>query len=189
MDEAIKRTFIAHVEDKPGVLNRVVSLFRRRSYNIMSLSVGSTETPGVSRITFVMAATADAAQRIQANLYKMVNVLQIEDVTHGHAIVRELILIKVKLTGSNRNELLKLCDVFKARVVDVDADTLTMESSGDKETIRGLIEMVQPFGILEMVRTGAVAMGRGSQQAEYAKDMVNRGKAASDPGVLPSLGG
>jgi acetolactate synthase I/III small subunit len=156
------RTFVAHVEDRPGVLNRVVSLFRRRGYNIESLTVGTTDKPGVSRLTVVMEADDDGARRIEANLYKLVNVLYVEDLSSAATVTRDLALLKVSATTETRPQILQLADVFRARAVDVTPDALVLEMTGAAEKIDGLIEVLRPFGILEMVRTGIVAMTRGA---------------------------
>jgi acetolactate synthase-1/3 small subunit len=148
------RTFVAYVEDQPGVLNRVASLFRRRNFNIVSLNVGRTHDPGVSRMTFVVEADDDKARRIEANLYKLVNVLSIEDITDQPSIVRDLALIKVSVGPERRGEVLQLCEVFRARAVDVSPST--------QDKIMGLVAILQPFGILEMVQSGTVAMTRGT---------------------------
>lgn len=152
------RTFIVFVEDKPGVLNRVISLIRRRNYNIDSLTVGRTERAAVSRITLVIGADDGMARRLEANLYKLVNVLYVQDVSQLSAVVRELVLLK--LDDRRRPELLQLCEGFGARVVNIAAGAITVEATGDPEKIDGLIAALQPFGILEMVRTGSVAMTR-----------------------------
>lgn len=157
------RTFIVHVEDRPGALNRVVSLFRRRSYNIESLTVGRTERPSVSRITLVVRADEGGALRLEANLYKLIDVLEVRDVTSSPAVIRELAF--VKLDAASRAEILQLCDVFRARVVDVGRGTITVESTGTQDKIDGLIDALRPFGIVELVRTGAVAMTRGAPVA------------------------
>jgi acetolactate synthase-1/3 small subunit len=163
MDRPILRTFVAYVEDRPGVLNRVASLFRRRGYNIASLTVGATNTEGVSRMTVVMEADADAARRIEANLYKLVNVLRVQDVTHSGAITCELALVKVKTTRETRAQILQLFDVFQARVADMKEEATIAEVTGPSEKIDGLLEVLAPFGVLESVRTGAVAMTRGGE--------------------------
>jgi acetolactate synthase I/III small subunit len=163
---AAPRTFIVHVEDHPGVLNRVVSLFRQRACNIESLAVGRSEQPGVSRITLVVRAEAGAAARLALRLYKIVDVLQVADVTMAKAVVRELVFIKV--SAALRAELLQLCNVFRARVVDLCPSSVTVEATGTQDKMDGLIEALRPFGILELVRTGAVAMTRGSQPASPA---------------------
>lgn len=169
------RTFIADIEDRPGTLNRVVSLFRRRNYNIESLTVGRTERTGVSRVTLVVRANEDTARRIEANLYKLVNVLRVQDLTQTASVVRELAFIKVKVGQERRSEVLKLCDLFRARVVDLHAGSLTIEITGAQDKVHRLIEVLRPFEIIEMFRTGAVAMTRGldghaAQQAEPVSD-------------------
>lgn len=159
------RTFVAYVEDRPGVLNRVASLFRRRCYNIDSLNVGRTHQAGVSRMTFRVDADDDTARRIEANLYKMVNVLAVEDITDEQSVSRELALIKVSVGREQRAEVLQLCEVFRARAVDVGPDNLIVEITGTNDKIDGLVAILTPFGISEMVRTGAVAMTRGPRSA------------------------
>lgn len=157
------RTFVAYVEDKPGVLNRIASLFRRRNYNIISLNVGRTHEPGVSRMTFQVEATSDQSPRIEANLYKMVNVLSIQDITDVPRVVRDLALIKVNVSPERRGDVLNLVQIFRARSVDVSPETITVEITGDQGKIQGMVASLRPFGIVEMVQTGTVAMGRGPQ--------------------------
>jgi acetolactate synthase I/III small subunit len=154
-------TIIAHVEDKPGVLNRIASLFRRRGYNIASLTVGRTFEPGVSRLTLVIDADDDSARRIEANLYKLVNVLLVEDVTHSPSIARELALIKVRAGAETRPRVLQVCDVFGARVIDMTAEMLTVELTATHDKIDDLVDVLRSEGVIEMVRTGVVAMTRG----------------------------
>jgi acetolactate synthase-1/3 small subunit len=162
MSKATLRTFIAYVEDLPGVLNRITSLMRRRNYNIASLTVGASERPGVSRMTVVLEADEDAARRIEANLYKLVNVLFVEDTSKAATMVRELALIKVRADPTNRGEVMRLCEVFRARVIDVGPEGLVAEITGSGDKIDGLVDVLKPFGIVEMVRTGAVAMVRSA---------------------------
>ena len=157
------RTFIMHVEDLPGVLNRVTSLFRRRNYNIESLAVGRTEVPGVSRMTIVMQASDDDARRIEANLYKLVNVLRVEDTTWRPAVTRELALIKVRADQATRAHVLQLAEVFRARAIDVGPEALIFEITGTCDKIDGLAEVLAPYGVIELVRTGAVAMVRSAE--------------------------
>ena len=154
-------TFVVYVENKPGVLSRVVSLFRRRSFNIDSLTVGRTEKPDVSRMTIVVDTDADGAHRIVANVYKLVNVLLVDDLTGQPAIARDLCLMKVAAPQEVRSQILELATVFKARVVDIALDSITLEITGFEEKVDRLIEMIRPYGLLEMVRTGQVAMRRG----------------------------
>jgi acetolactate synthase-1/3 small subunit len=156
-------TFVVHVENKPGVLNRVASLFRRRAFNIESLTVGHTHEPGVSRMTIAVDTDTDGAQRIEANLYKLVNVLHVQNVTNEPAVLRDLAMIKVQADATARTHIMQLSLVFRARVVDVGPDTMMIEITGTDDKINGLLEVLRPYGILEMVRTGRVAMGRGSK--------------------------
>jgi acetolactate synthase-1/3 small subunit len=164
------RTFVAYVEDQPGVLNRISSLFRRRNFNIISLNVGRTERPGVSRMTVVIEADDDKARRIEANLYKLVNVLSIEDITNQPSIARDIALIKVKAPPAKRTEILQLCQVFRARAVDVGPEAMVVEITGTQDKIMGLLAILEPFGVLEMVQSGTVAMTRGTV-SEAAKSI------------------
>ena len=182
MNHATRHTFIAYVEDLPGVLNRVTSLLRRRNYNIVSLTVGRTERPGVSRMTIVLDADDDGARRIEANLYKLVNVLWVENTSEAATMVRELALIKVRADGNNRSEVMRLCDVFRARVVDVGPAALVAEITGTGDKIDGLVDVLRPFGLVEMVRTGVVAMVRS---AEATADRAPLGTRPPPPPSSP----
>jgi acetolactate synthase-1/3 small subunit len=157
----MQHTLVAMVEDKPGVLNRVASLFRRRAFNIESLTVGHTDQPGISRMTIVVNSDQTDAERVVANLYKLVNVVQVYDLTALPVVSRDLALIKVNATAANRSEVMQLVDVFRARIVDVTNDSLMIEITGTEDKIEGFVEVLRPFGIGEMVRTGIVAMARG----------------------------
>ncbi len=161
----MQHTLIALVEDKPGVLNRVASLFRRRAFNIDSLTVGRTDQPGISRMTIVMESDAAGAERIISYLYKLINVIQVENVTSRPSVNRDLAMIKVSVTPTNRTEIIQLVDVFRARIVDVANDSLIIEITGDEEKIDGFVEVLRPYGIVEMVRTGIVSMLRGAATA------------------------
>mgnify|MGYP001085339946 CR=1 FL=1 len=155
------RTLVAWVEDKPGVLNRVASLFRRRAFNIESLTVGHTQEPGVSRMTIVVDGERTDTEKVVQNLYKLVNVIRVDDVTESPAVMRDLALIKVDASNGTRSEVMQIVETFRARVVDVGLETLTVEVTGTEEKINGLVEVLRPFGVEEMVRTGRVAMTRG----------------------------
>jgi acetolactate synthase-1/3 small subunit len=161
--------FVVHVENKPGVLTRVASLFRRRAFNIDSLTVGRTEKPDVSRMTIVVDTDKDGAKRLEAHLYKLVNVLLVENITGEPSINRDLAMIKVACSHETRPHILSLVDVFRARVVDLANDSAVIEITGTEDKIDGLIEVLRPYGLLEMVRTGIVAMRRGSKTSA-AKD-------------------
>jgi acetolactate synthase-1/3 small subunit len=158
-----KHILVAYVEDKPGVLNRVASLFRRRAFNIESLTVGHTEQEGVSRMTIVVDTDEIGVRRIEANLYKLVNVLRVDDVTRKPCVIRDLALVKVAVTAGNRAEVLQLSEIFRARVVDVQDRALVLEVTGAEDKIEQLLNVLRPFGIIEMVRTGVVAMARGAE--------------------------
>lgn len=157
----MNHTLIAKVENKPGVLNRVASLFRRRNFNIESLNVGRTENPDVSRMTIVMENAGVDARKVEANLYKLVNVLDVQDVTNRPTVTRDLALIKVAATPEDRTEITNLANIFRAKVVDVAPDSIILEITGTEEKIESLTELLRPMGIIEMVRTGQVAMLRG----------------------------
>jgi acetolactate synthase-1/3 small subunit len=143
------------------VLNRVASLFRRRAFNIESLTVGHAEQPGVSRMTIVVDSERTDVAQVAHNLHKLVNVLDVEDVTTAPAVMRDLALIKVRADRESRAEVMQIVETFRARVVDVSLDSLMVEVTGTEEKIDGLVEVLDVFGIIEMVRTGRVAMRRG----------------------------
>jgi len=173
-------TFAVYVENKPGVLNRVASLFRRRAYNIESLTVGHTEKPGVSRMTIVVDTDEFGARRLEAHLYKLVNVLLVEDITACASVDRDLAMIKVSATADNRSQVLQLAHVFRARVVDVSTESVIVEITGAEDKIDGLLEVLRPYGILEMVRTGRVSMARGAKAASAAVSANGGGALYAD---------
>lgn len=158
----MEHIFVVLVEDKPGVLNRVASLFRRRAFNIESLAVGHTDVPGISRMTIVVDGEKVNPERVIAYLYKLVNVIQVEDLSVAPMVRRDLAMIKVMATADNRAEIMQMVDVFRAHIVDVTSTSMIVEITGDEEKITGFIEVMRPIGIIEMVRTGSVAMGRGT---------------------------
>jgi acetolactate synthase-1/3 small subunit len=158
----MRHTFVALVEDKPGVLNRVVSVFRRRMFNIESLTVGRTHQEGISRMTIVVDSDKTDVDRIMPYMYKLINVIQVEDLTFQPRVSRDLAMVKVKTTPDNRSEVMQLTEVFRARIVDVANDSLIVEITGDESKIDGFVEVLKPYGIVEMVRTGIIAMERGS---------------------------
>src|SRR5271156_6036457 len=180
-------TFMVYVENKPGVLTRVASLFRRRAFNIDSLTVGRTEKPEVSRMTITVDADRDQARRIEANLYKLVNVLLVENITNQPAIVRDLAMIRVAATHDERSHVLELANVFRARVIDVAPESLTLEITGAEDKIDGLLEVLRPYGVLEMVRTGIVAMRRGGKASDVAATTNPLAQLAADDDVQYSV--
>jgi acetolactate synthase-1/3 small subunit len=157
----MKHTLVALMEDKPGVLNRVSSLFRRRNYNIESLSVGHSETTGISRMTIVVNGDERVVEQVVKQLEKLINVTEVLNVSDMPSVIRELALIKVKAAHGTRSEIVELVNIFRARVVDVGVTSLTIEITGPVDRVSSLINLLQPFGIEEMARTGRVAMVRG----------------------------
>jgi acetolactate synthase-1/3 small subunit len=158
----VKHTLVAKVQDQPGVLNRVASLFRRRAFNIDSLTVGHTEDKEFSRMTIVVDTARVPATIVAANLRKLIPVAEVVDVTHLPTVDRDLALIRVRSKPAERAELASLVDIFRARIVDVAAESVIVEVTGDEQKVDGLVELLRPRGILEMTRTGKVAMIRGS---------------------------
>jgi acetolactate synthase-1/3 small subunit len=171
-------TFAVYLQDHPGALNRVASAFRRRAINIVSLTVGHTEQPGISRMTIVVDAPDAARTRIEANLYKILDVERVESIS-SDAVERDLAMIKVAATAQSRGEIMQLVDVFRARVVDVAPDSLIVEITGTEDKIDGLLDVLRPYGVLEMVRTGRVSMSRGGQELKAARRR-SRGEAAAE---------
>ncbi|HSJ56863.1 MAG TPA: acetolactate synthase small subunit [Anaerolineae bacterium] len=157
-----KHTLIALMEDKPGVLNRLSSLFRRRNYNIESLSVGHSETPGISRMTIVVNGDDRIVEQVVSQLEKLINVTCVTNVSHQDSVYRELALIKVNAGPGSRSEIIELASVFRARVIDVGTASLTVEVTGPESRVNSLIGLLEPYGIDELARTGRVAMVRSS---------------------------
>jgi acetolactate synthase I/III small subunit len=158
----MKHTLVARVQDQPGVLNRVASLFRRRAFNIESLTVGGSETPEYSRMTIVVDTARVPAHLVEANLRKLVPVAEVQDVTHLPTVDRDLALIRVRCSAGERSQIADLIAIFRARIVDVAQDSVIVEVTGDSQKVGGLVDLLRPRGILEMVRTGKVCMVRGT---------------------------
>jgi len=157
----MKHTIVALVENKPGVLNRMVSLFRRRGFNIESLAVGTSELPHLSRMTIVVAGSPTIVEQVRKQLEKIVDVVKVSDITSEDTLARELALIKVRATYSTRSEIIQVVDIFRANIVDVAADSMTVEVTGDENKINSLFHLLRGFGIKEMNRTGQIATTRG----------------------------
>src|SRR5579863_4963385 len=166
-------TFVAYVEDLPGVLTRVASLFRRLNINISSLTVGGSERPGLSRLTLVCESPPEASDRIRASLYKLENVVDVDDIAGAPAVTRELALIKVAASPSNRSQLFDLVEVFRARIVDLTSESLMIEMTGVESKIEGLIEVLREDEgrILEICRSGKLTMRRGHHTSRVLKAM------------------
>jgi acetolactate synthase-1/3 small subunit len=156
-------TVVAIVEDRPGVLMRVSSLFRRRGFNIQSLTVGPTESEGLSRMTIVVDGESAPVEQIEKQLYKLIDVVKVSDLSNEDVVARELALIKVRANNLNRHEILEIAQVFRADIVDMATNSLILQVVGDEDKIDGLIKMCEPYGIRELSRTGRMAMVRGSK--------------------------
>jgi acetolactate synthase-1/3 small subunit len=157
----MKHTIVALVIDKPGVLNRVASLFRRRGFNIESIAVGHAEQEGISRMTIVVDSTSATVEQVRKQLDKVTDVIKVSDITQEDAVDRELALVKVKATSKERSEIIQIVDIFRANIVDVSPDSLIVEVTGDEEKINSLFNLLHSFGIKEIARTGRLAMTRG----------------------------
>ena len=157
-----KHTLIALVEDKPGVLNRVASLFRRRGFNIESIAVGHTETSRISRMTIVVDGTASSVEQVRKQLDKLIDVVKVTDITEDSLVARELALIKIKTTPATRSEIIQIMDIFRANIVDVSANSVVVEVSGDEDKVESLLRLLKGFGIKEVARTGRIAVTRGA---------------------------
>ncbi|MBW2730944.1 MAG: acetolactate synthase small subunit [Deltaproteobacteria bacterium] len=163
--ETRHRTFVATLEDSPGVLNRVSSLVRRRKFNIVSLSVGRTHIHGESRMTLVVDCDADTARQLEAHLRKLICVLDVQDISHEPCLLRDLALVRLRVGARERMEVFQLLEVFQARVIDVQPTSMIIEVTGDPTRIEGLAEVLRPYGIEEMVQCGAVAITTGTSGA------------------------
>ncbi len=158
-----KHTIVALVQDRPGVLNRCVSLFRRRGFNIESLTVGHSEAEGLSRMTIVVDGASAPVEQVEKQLYKLIDVVKVTDLSHEDMVARELAMIKVRCNNLNRHELLDIANVFRADIVDIATNSIILQVVGDEDKIDGLVKMCEPYGIRELTRTGRVAMVRGTK--------------------------
>jgi acetolactate synthase-1/3 small subunit len=154
-------TIVALVENRPGVLNKIASKWRQRGFNIESLTVGHSEVEGLSRMTFTVDGAAHDIEQVTKQLYKVIEVVKIADVTDNATVARELALIKVSATKENRSAIIEIVDVFRAKIVDVGTDSLVVEATGTEDKIDAIVGMLAPYGMKELVRTGRVAMVRG----------------------------
>lgn len=171
----MKHTLSVLVEDESGVLSRIAGLFARRGFNIESLAVGPAEKMGISRITMVVPGDDQAIEQLTKQLYKLINVLKVQDITETPCVERELMLLKVNATSSNRSEIIELAQIFRARVVDVAEDSLTLEVVGDPGKMVAIVQVLNRFGIREIARTGKIALTRESGvNTEYLKSLENK---------------
>ena len=165
--ETRRHVLVAIVNNRPGVLNRVASLMRARNFNIESLAVGHTENPDVSRMTITLRGDDYGVEQVSKQLYRLIDVLKVQDVTAERRVEHELALIKVRATNTNRAEIVTIVELYKGRVVDLAGDSVIVEATGTEDEIDRLVELVAPFGIKELVRTGSIVMLRGAQTVEF----------------------
>jgi len=162
------------VEDKPGVLNRMASLFRRRGFNIESIAVGHSEVPHLSRVTIVVDGATTMVEQVRKQLDKVIDVVRVSDITGDNTVARELALIKVKATSSTRSEIIEIVDIFRASIVDVASGSLTIEVTGDEEKINSLLNLLRSFGIKEIARTGRIAMTRRASGSLVVEERLSK---------------
>jgi acetolactate synthase I/III small subunit len=158
-----RHTLSVLVEDQPGVLARIASLFARRGFNIESLAVGPTEAEGVSRMTIVVNVAESPLEQVTKQLNKLINVLKIVELDNSAAVQRELLLVKVKADSNTRSSILETVALFRAKVVDVATDAITIEATGNHDKIQALLKVLEEYGIKELVQSGMVAIGRGAK--------------------------
>ena len=171
-DKLMKHTLSVLVEDEAGVLSRISGLFARRGFNIESLAVGPAEQMGISRITMVVPGDDRIIEQLTKQLYKLINVLKVQDITEIPCVERELMLLKVNATSSNRSEIIELAQIFRARVVDVAEESLTLEVVGDPGKMVAIVQVLQKFGLREIARTGKIALTRESGvNTEFLKSL------------------
>ena len=183
-----QRTIAALVQDRPGVLARIAGLFRRRGFNIASLAVGRSERPGLSRMTFVVEGPEEVVRQVAAQVDRLIDVVEVHDITEQNIVWRELALIKVRANAGKRGEILELANIFRVNVIDIGVESLTMEISGGRQKIDSLIELLRKFGLEEVIRTGRVATLRGTL-VEGEDDGLFQSDASKSTYTLPTATG
>ncbi|MDP2934925.1 MAG: acetolactate synthase small subunit [Dehalococcoidia bacterium] len=185
-----RHTVVALVEDKPGVLNRIVSLFRRRGFNIVSLTVGPSEMPELSRLTIVVGGDTVSVEQVVKQLYKLIEVIKVNDISEEEMVARELALIKVAAADSRRLEIMHIVQVYQGKILDMSPDSLIIEMTGAEDKIESFVQVLRPFGIKEMVRTGRAAMVRGSVvSAKLPEEVVHIFRGMPSKADLRRMGG
>ena len=180
MPRASHHTIVALVEDKPGVLNRIASKWRQRGFNIESLAVGHSEIPGLSRMTFTVDGAKHDVDQVTKHLFKVIEVVKIEDITGEDVVARELALIRVGATPETRSAILEIASIFRANVIDVAVDSLILEVTGTEDKIESLYELLLPYGVKELMRTGRIAMTRGGAGEHDQDDGHRRYRSAGE---------
>jgi acetolactate synthase-1/3 small subunit len=165
----MRHTIAVLVKDRPGVLARVAGLFTRRGFNIESLAVGHTEENNISRMTIIVEGDERALEQITKQLNKLIDVIRVRDIFPSNSVERELALIKVNTNSlANRSEIIQMVDIFRAKIIDVNSQMMTIETTGTEDKVNALIELLKPFGLKEVVRTGKIALFRGSKSASLS---------------------
>lgn len=157
----MKHTLSILVEDKPGVLTRVAGLFARRGFNIESLAVGTTEKPDISRMTIVVDVEEHSLEQVRKQLHKLINVIEITDLDPETSVAREMVMAKIKVDAGNRSEVIEIADIFRGNIIDVSSESIIVEVTGNAPKLRAFEDLLKPYGIRELVRTGKVALPRG----------------------------
>ncbi|HHX24383.1 MAG: acetolactate synthase small subunit [Tepidanaerobacteraceae bacterium] len=166
----MKTTLSVLVENHPGVLSRVAGLFSRRGFNIDSLAVGTTENPDISRMTIVVEGDEYVVEQVKKQLNKLIDVIKVSKILPEDSVTRELVLIKVDAEPHIRSEIIQIAEIFRANIVDVSRKSMTIELTGDKEKVLAFEELLKPFGIKELVRTGVIAVNRGTNTIKIEED-------------------
>ena len=182
--EPKKHTIAVLVDNKFGVLSRVAGLFSARGYNIESLSVGETLDPTVSRMTLVVQGDEFVIEQVMKQLHKLIDVIKVSDLTEDSHVERELVLVRVNAEPQHRAEILRVGDIFRARVVDVTSTSFVLEATGDEGKIEALLELLRPMGIQEVVRTGKVAIARGPKTRARRAEAPRKARVSEDPRVV-----
>ncbi len=188
----MKYTLVAWMRDKPGVLNRISGMLRRRNFNIDSLQVGHSETPGISRMTFVVDGNDQMVGQVIEQLRKVVDITRVEDITKRPSVARELALIRVHTTPETRSEIVQMVNIYRGEIVDVAMDSMVVQIVGAEDRVESLIQLLENFGIREMVRTGRVALVRGSDQRKSRRSTAvwrARSNGVADVKERESTGG
>jgi acetolactate synthase-1/3 small subunit len=172
-----RHTLVAIVQDKPGVLNRMVSLLRRRNFNIDSIAVGHSELPHLSRVTIIVNGTNAMVEQVRKQLDKLIDIVKVFDITGEQVTSRELALVKVKANSTTRSEIIEIADIFRANILDVASESLTIEVTGDEDKIESILKLLKGFGIKEIARTGRVAMVRGNIGVMSSEERATRNRA------------
>lgn len=178
-----KHTITALVQDRPGVLNRISSMFRRRGFNISSLAVGHSEKTNLSRMTFVVDGDDAVVEQVTKHLHKLIDVIRVADISDQNVVSRELALIRVRSNVNTRSEIMQIVDIFRANIVDVAVDSLIIEVTGDEEKVNSLQDLLGTFGVLEVMRSGTIAMGRGAGRSRQEEAGGNGSRPRLESGL------